>query len=317
VDVPHAMLIVLTVAVVVVLAFLRRRSGATDGGSLKWTFRIGKKPRINFQGLGKPGVGAGEGEGLPQSSTHYLLDQVRTSGSTISRVVVREGVVSPQADLRPVPDKLQKEALEVSGDSAHVTTVRLPGLLGVFAPRLAGAVKNIGEVQELLSRGDALRRENKLDEAVTTFGKAVFLARHNLNSPDCKTGAEEMIAGLAHHSLGETLVAQGDLGRAVVELREGVRLAPKLAALHEGLGNALDAIGENEGASAEFREALRLDPNLASIYTNSGDKLAGEGSLDLAISAYHRALRLNPDLQQAQQGLQAALQKKGTSPKTS
>jgi tetratricopeptide (TPR) repeat protein len=270
VDVPHAMLIVLTVAVVVVLAFLRRRSGSTGGGSPKWTFRI-----------------------------------------------VREGPVPSPADLRPVLDKLQKEALGNVGDGAHVTTIRLPGLLGVFAPRLAGAVRNIGGVQELLNRGDALRRENKLDEAVTAFGKAVFLARHNLNVPDCKTGAEEMIAALAHHSLGEALVAQGDLGRAVVELREGLRLAPNLPVLHEGLGNALDAKGENEGASAEFREALRLDPNLASTYSNSGDKLAGEESLDLAISAYRRALRLNPDLQPAQTGLQSALQKKGASPKTS
>ena len=69
--------------------------------------------------------------------------------------------------------------------------------------------------------------------------------------------------------------------------------------------------GDSEGAAAEFREALRLQPDLAAIRTQSGDTLAARGNVDVAIAEYRKALRLSPDLQQAQNGLQAALAKKG------
>ncbi|PYV25530.1 MAG: glycosyltransferase, partial [Acidobacteria bacterium] len=52
-------------------------------------------------------------------------------------------------------------------------------------------------------------------------------------------------------------------------------------------------------------------PDLAAIHTQSGDTLAARGNVDVAIAEYRKALRLSPDLQQAQNGLQAALAKKG------
>jgi superkiller protein 3 len=153
-------------------------------------------------------------------------------------------------------------------------------------------------------------QEQKLDGAITEFGQAVTLARHNLNALGSKTGMEETIAAFAHNNLGEALVAKGDLERAIVELREGLRMAPNLAVLHASLGDALAAKGDAVTAGVEFLEASRLDPNLAASLNNAGDKLAAQGNLDLAMVAYRRALRLNPDLEQARNGLQGALERR-------
>ena len=210
-------------------------------------------------------------------------------------------------------------------------TIQIPGAAGAnlgsdesLAHRLAaglllppGLQHKVGDVQDLIARGIALSQQNQLDGAIAEFGKAVTLARHNLNAPGRKLGFEGLIADTAHNNLGNALVAKGDLDRAIVELREGLKLAPTMAGLHDSLGQALAAKGDTAGADAEFREVARLDPNLAQLHANLADALAAKGDTERAIAEYGRALRINPELASAKSSLQAALEKAGTKPKPS
>jgi tetratricopeptide (TPR) repeat protein len=212
-----------------------------------------------------------------------------------------------------------------------VQTTQIPGAAGAspgsdegLAHRLAAALllppglqHKVGDVQELFARGLALGQQNQLDAAVAEFGKAVTLARHNLYASGRKLGFEEMIAAAAHNNLGNALLAKGDVDRAIVEFREGLKIAPATASLHDSLGQALAAKGDTGGADTEFREAARLDPNLAQLHANLADALAAKGEMEKAITEYGRALRINPELASAKSNLQAALEKAGTKPKPS
>jgi len=282
VDAPHVLLIVLTVAIVALLAFLRRRGSSGGATSLRWTRRIGRKPKVRTLIR----VQRGQIEQFPGGEADQLLAQA--PGMVISTAQVNvSGTVSQLAEL--------------------------------MSPGIASVMKETGAVQQLTTRGMTLMEDRKFDEAIAELGKAVTLARHNLYASGSEglaeegvaTSMERMTAAVAHCNLGMALQAKGDLDRAIVELREGLRVFPNLAPLHDGLGNALADKGDSEGAAAEFREALRLQPDLAAIHTQSGDTLAARGNVDVAIAEYRKALRLSPDLQQAQNGLQAALAKKG------
>jgi len=65
-----------------------------------------------------------------------------------------------------------------------------------------------------------------------------------------------------HNNLGLALLATGDVGGAVGELEQGVRLRPDAVA-HFNLGLALARGGQADEAIAHYREALRSKPDFA------------------------------------------------------
>ena len=170
------------------------------------------------------------------------------------------------------------------------------------------------EVQKLFDQGFAFLQQENWDEANCVFRKAVNLAHHNLYQPHAKPELEGKIAAIAHNNLASGLMAKGDVEAAIIEFREGLRLAPELASLHDGLGNALSAKGEQDAAASEFREAARLDPTLAAIHNNFGQALAAKGDLNGAVREYRRALNLSSNLPGAQENLRTALEKKDSNP---
>ncbi len=241
------------------------------------------------------GKGRGSGGGKPWTWTFRIKTSRTSLPANIAQSIQIPGATGPPGESNENP--------------AH----RLLG--GMLLP--PGVQHKVGDVQELFARGLALSQQNQLDAAVAEFGKAVTLARHNLNAPGRKLVFEGLIAATAHNNLGGALVAKGDLDRAIVELREGLKLAPTMAGLHDSLGQALAAKGDTAGADAEFREVARLDPNLAQLHANLADALAAKGETERAIAEYGRALRINPELASAKSNLQAALEKAGTKPEPS
>jgi Flp pilus assembly protein TadD len=63
-----------------------------------------------------------------------------------------------------------------------------------------------------------------------------------------------------HRALGETLLYQGKVDEAVVELRRAVELAPGEQVMHESLAKALEAKGLTAEAEAERRQAQKPGP---------------------------------------------------------
>jgi tetratricopeptide (TPR) repeat protein len=108
--------------------------------------------------------------------------------------------------------------------------------------------------------GDALRKEGKLEEAITEYRKAIQVNPNN---------------GTNYHSLGIALYEQGKLEEAITEYRKAIQLGPisntgslngydnsGVAITHYSLGIALYKQGKLEEAIAEYRKAIQINPYL-------------------------------------------------------
>jgi tetratricopeptide (TPR) repeat protein len=121
---------------------------------------------------------------------------------------------------------------------------------------------------------------------------------------------------------------QGDFGKAIADLTEAIRLAPRFAEAYQERGIAymgehdwenavvdfsaaigmnrkyakaynnrgiayskLDKLGE---AIADYTEAIRLEPNQAMAYINRGIAYRSQGEREKAIADYTEAIRLDP-----------------------
>ena len=88
---------------------------------------------------------------------------------------------------------------------------------------------------------------------------------------------------------------KGHPQQAVVELREAIRLDPRLPGAHNNLGIALQVLGELRAAEAEYRAAIRLDPGSYPARVNLGnllrDRLHDHAG---AAAEFREALRLRP-----------------------
>ena len=100
---------------------------------------------------------------------------------------------------------------------------------------------------------------------------------------------------LRHDQVALLLLASGQLDRAVVHLRESLRLNASSAPTHYNLGLALSMQRKLDLALAEFREAIRLDAGHADAYNNAGAMLHVMGRLGEATSFYRRAIELRPE----------------------
>jgi tetratricopeptide (TPR) repeat protein len=115
----------------------------------------------------------------------------------------------------------------------------------------------------------------------------------------------------AHYSLGNALVAQGDLKGAITSYHKAIALDSKLAPFHTNLGVALAEQGDRDGAITCYYKALPLDPKLAPAHTSLGVALAEQGDRKGAIACYQKALDLNPKNAKAHYNLGNVLRDKG------
>ena len=130
--------------------------------------------------------------------------------------------------------------------------------------------------------GVALKDQNKVDEAVAEFRKALRI------NPDY---------AMAHNNLGETLCDNmHDYEGAVIEFRIALHLLPANSQFHTNLGYALMNQEKFAEAEAEFREAVRITPGNANAHNGLGSTLCdGKHDYDGAITEFRTALRLKPD----------------------
>jgi tetratricopeptide (TPR) repeat protein len=280
-DANHAALILLVIGIVILLLLRGRRRGT--GSTRTWTFTIGRPPTTQFD-LSKLGnqVGPGETPNIVISEPSLLSGSsptqfhAETPGLALGALQAKESFGQKVLEQLLLPKSLQQDV----------------------------------EVQKLFQEGFAFLQQKNFDQAILLFRKAVKLAHHNLYLPNANETVQGKVAAMAHHNLATALLAKGDLDAAIIEFREGLRLAPEMAALHDALGNALFAKGDRDSAAGEFCEAARLDPNLATLHNNFGQSLAAGGDLDGAVNEYRKALNLNSNLAVAQENLRAAQEKK-------
>ncbi len=160
----------------------------------------------------------------------------------------------------------------------------------------------------ILSLGHALRRTNRLEEALAAYRRAIEL---------------DPARPQAHCGAGQVSARMGDDEGALPPLREALRLEPRYGAAHYSLGQCLRKLGRME----EAREALKLaelyrddepavnDPRLAALTDlatgavaalNRGIDLLHEGQYEQAIVLLEEAARLAPALAEAHSQLGTA-----------
>ena len=70
---------------------------------------------------------------------------------------------------------------------------------------------------------------------------------------------------------------------------------PHVGYLHNSLGNALLAKGDLSGAAREYRRAAEAKPDFADAYSNLGLIFVRRGKIDEAIKEYEIALSIPPE----------------------
>lgn len=167
--------------------------------------------------------------------------------------------------------------------------------------------------QVTLARGDSLKAQGRLDEAIVRY-------REYANSePDDFNGQRKLAAALldagqltdalptlrravdlrpndaaAHYNLGYDLLQLRDFDEAQDQFRHVLRLEADDTAAQSGLGLALWAGGKHEESIQSFRAAVRRRPTSAEAYYNLGAVLERDGRLDEAMGQYAKAVELNP-----------------------
>jgi predicted O-linked N-acetylglucosamine transferase (SPINDLY family) len=99
----------------------------------------------------------------------------------------------------------------------------------------------------------------------------------------------------ALHLLGVVAHQRGEHEDAVTQIKQAIRIKPRVAAYHNNLGEALRALGQLAAATAAYREALRLRADFAEAHNNLGLALHQQGELAEAAASFERALALSPD----------------------
>lgn len=128
--------------------------------------------------------------------------------------------------------------------------------------------------------GTALRAQDRLDEAVEHYRRAIEL--------------DPQQAG-AHSALGLILRAGGRADEAVEHYRAALELDPENAATRSNLANILVEDGRSSEAASHYRWALELAPDFVEAHNNFGSLLYAQESFDEAAYHFQEAIRLEPD----------------------
>ena len=116
---------------------------------------------------------------------------------------------------------------------------------------------------------------------------------------------------VAFSSRGNAYTKKGQLGRAIADYSEAIRLKSDDADFIVKRGNAYYYLGRYDRAIEDYDAAIRLNPDLAEAYGNRGNVYRKKGRFDRAIKDYDQAIDLTSESAQvfADRGL--AYEKKG------
>lgn len=149
---------------------------------------------------------------------------------------------------------------------------------------------------QLAIQGNALREQDKLEEAVASFAESLALD---------PTRAE------VHSNLGYVLDRLGRAAEAADCYRKAISIRPDVAELHSNLGLALQATSNNTQAEASFSHAIALNPDQVAGHFNLARLLQMQGRHKDAVASCRRVVALAPANAQAHNNLGVALEETG------
>jgi len=132
--------------------------------------------------------------------------------------------------------------------------------------------------------GLSLQGQNKLQEALQVFGKAIKFKSDYLE---------------AINNYGVVLQKLGNPSKAIKNYDQAICLNPNDEEIHNNRGVALKDLGRSEEAIQSYDKAIKLKPDYAQAYNNRGVVLNDLGQLGEAVKSYDKAIKLKSDYAQA------------------
>ncbi len=135
-------------------------------------------------------------------------------------------------------------------------------------------------VDDLITRGKALREQGKHAEALALFERATQL---DPNSYDAWFNVAYSLDDLARYE------------QALVAYDRAISLNHNNAAIWSNKGVSFENLKRYTEALAAYEQALTLDPKLKEAWTGKGNALKTLQRNDEALSAYEQALTIDPN----------------------
>ncbi|MCX6674177.1 MAG: tetratricopeptide repeat protein [Methanothrix sp.] len=133
--------------------------------------------------------------------------------------------------------------------------------------------------QYLLDRADELLRENKHEDSLRVYNKAL-----NINSKNAKTW----------NSKGICLIGLNNLEEAIKCFAEAIQLDHNRGDAWGNKGTVLSMIGQYNASIECFNEAIRMQSNSAYLWNSKGDALAKLDKYEEAINCFEEVLKIDP-----------------------
>eukprot|EP00041_Stephanoeca_diplocostata_P033651 m.1116883 g.1116883 ORF g.1116883 m.1116883 type:complete len:1270 (+) comp24380_c0_seq5:314-4123(+) len=144
---------------------------------------------------------------------------------------------------------------------------------------LTGTLGPQGQSVSLNHLGDAMRDENRFEDAVTVFTKSLQI----FNSASMQA------------SLAIVYHRQHMLREAAYHYNEALRLHPQFVECHSNLGHVLRDLGDLNGARMSFHNAVQLNPCSADDYNHLACVCKDLGIIHEAIAYYQMSMGLKAD----------------------
>ncbi len=94
-----------------------------------------------------------------------------------------------------------------------------------------------------------------------------------------------------HTELGAGYYQQGQMGVALDEFNEAIKIDPDYALAYNGLGLVYVRLGEDAKADANFMKSIQLEPGNPESHNNYGTFLCSRNRIDESIAQFNDAVR--------------------------
>lgn len=148
------------------------------------------------------------------------------------------------------------------------------------------------------NRGNARVSQNKLEEAITDYNKAIELA---------PTATDPYL------NRGTALEGLGKWDSAIVDYNHVLEIDPKDAMAYNNRGNAEAGLGKWDSAIADYRKSADMAPNFAFARANYALALYQTGQTTEALRQLRNIVRKYPNFADMRAALTAALWEQGKS----
>ena len=146
---------------------------------------------------------------------------------------------------------------------------------------------NVFAAQALLSVGYLLQENNKDNEALPIYDKAIHLVSNYSRAFYHR--------GMLKDALDEHEAAVSDYQTAIAGYDESLGLDPSNVSAYLYRGRVKMRLEQYESALADFNEAIRLDSNNIEFYFDRGYAQVSLGQYESALADYDKVIELEPD----------------------